>query len=416
MASIAIVHSYPYDAFFGGDGAYIQAFGRYLLKSGHEVHGYVSNIARGRRSPVCRSVYEIEQFSSWQVRRSIRLGQRTFLSTELLRSGHLAGSFLGRKTAPVSPMTDQNFSKGETQWVLDRIEAGRPDAVILFHDAVHFAPCLSRNGHRVFSLVGHLQHRNGAARWEAGATPGPDKNWTEEKRLSNSLKAAECVGFNSKDDASYARNHLGVTRVISLGMGFDNHEKQPDSNEPIVLFVGNATEPNRAALSWFLKEVWPTVRTSCPTARVRIVGTAAFTCEVTPAAGLECVGALPDLAPEYRRAQLVVAPLVSGSAGVKIKVAEAMSYGRPLVTTSIGVDAGDPHQLDEGAIVANGGADFAQAVIALLSNAELRRQKSEGTAHVFASLFSCDVCYGPFLSWLRKAGQVADSSLSSQMV
>ncbi|MER9071536.1 glycosyltransferase family 4 protein [Mesorhizobium sp. M0904] len=294
--------------------------------------------------------------------------------------------------------------------MLERIDALRPDAVILFHEAVHFAPSLSRNGHRIFSLVGHLQHRSGASHWEAGGNHGAGKILAEEQRLSHSLNAAECVGFNSNDDASYARDRLGVRHVIPLGMGFSNHEKPPESNEPVVLFVGNATDPNRAALSWFLSEIWPAVRTFCPTARFRIVGTIASTREATPEAdGLERVGPLPDLGPEYRRAQLVVAPLVSGTAGVKIKVAEAMSYGRPLVTTSIGVDAGDAHQLDEGAIVANGAADFAQAVIALLSNTELRRQKSEGTARVFANLFSYDACYGPFLSWLGKVGQVAEN-------
>ncbi|MET3522358.1 glycosyltransferase [Mesorhizobium abyssinicae] len=299
--------------------------------------------------------------------------------------------------------------------MLESIGALRPDAVVLFHDAVHFASRLSRGGHRVFSLVGHFKHRRGASHMVAGENPGADKIWAEEHGLSRSLKAAECVGFNSMDDACYARDRLGVKRVIPLGMGFNNHEKQPGSNEPVILFVGNATDPNRAALSWFLSDIWPTVRTSCAAARFRIVGTAAFTCEAAPAGGVECVGPLPDLAPEYRRAQVVVAPLVSGTAGVKIKVAEAMSYGRPLVTTSIGVDAADTHQLDEGAIVADGAADFAQAVIALLSNTDLRRQKSEGTARVFAKLFSYDACYGPFLSWLGEAGQAAEGKAPSEM-
>ena len=400
MAIVAIVHSYPYDAFYGGDGAYVQAFGQYLLKVGHEVHGYVSDMTRGRRSPICRSAYEIEKYSSWQVRKSVRLAQRTFLSTELLRPGNLAGSLLGRKPAGVPPTRDQNFPDEEIQWVLERIDTLRPDAIILFHDAVHFASRLSHSGHRVFSLVGHLKHRRGASALTADGNPGTDKIWAEELKLSQSLKAADCVGFNSMDDACYARDRLGVKRVISLGMGFNNHEEQPDSNEAVVLFVGNATDPNRAALSWFLSEVWPAVRTLCTTARFRIVGTAARTFEGAPAGGVECVGPLPDLAPEYRRAQVVVAPLVSGTAGVKIKVAEAMSYGRPLVTTSIGVDAADAHQLDEGAIVADNATDFARAVISLLSNTELRHRKSEGTARVFAKLFSYDACYGPFLSWL----------------
>ncbi|MGN6306828.1 MAG: glycosyltransferase [Mesorhizobium sp.] len=405
MAVLAIVHSYPYDAFFGGDGAYVQALGQYLLQTGHEVHGFVSDMTRGRRSPVGRSVYEIEKYSSWQVRNSIRLNRRTFLAAEQLGPANLAGWLLGRRAAPAAEMTEQDFPAAEVRWVQERIEALGPDAVILFHDAVHFAPSLARNGHRIFSLVGHLQHRYGTPHRKPQRKAG--ETAAGETGLVRSLKAADCVGFNSMDDVSYARDRLGVKRVISLGMGYHAYRKQPDSDEPVVLFVGNATPPNRAALLWFLSEVWPAVRTSCPTARFRAVGTAALAPEIASVDGFERVGPLPDLAPEYRRARLVVAPLVSGTAGVKVKVAEAMSYGRPLVTTPIGVDAGDANQLDEGAIVADGAADFARAVIALLSDADLRRRKSEGTARVFAELFSCDACYGPFLSWLGKDGRAA---------
>ncbi|MGN6534650.1 MAG: hypothetical protein ACTHKQ_02825, partial [Mesorhizobium sp.] len=108
MAVLAIVHSYPYDAFFGGDGAYVQAFGQYLLRTGHEVHGLVSDMTRGRRSPIGRSVYEIEKYSSWQVRNSIRLNRRTFLAAEQLGPANLAGWLLGRRAAPAAEMTEQD--------------------------------------------------------------------------------------------------------------------------------------------------------------------------------------------------------------------------------------------------------------------------------------------------------------------
>lgn len=405
MAVLAIVHSYPYDAFFGGDGAYVQAFGQYLLRRGHEVHGFVSDMTRGRRSPVGRSVYEIEKYSSWQVRNSVRLNRRTFLAAEQLGPANLAGWLLRRRASPVAEMTEQDFPAAEIRWVQERMEALGPDAVILFHDAVHFAPSLARKGHRIFSLAGHLQQRYETPHRKPQRRA--DEIAAGETGLVRSLKAADCVGFNSMDDVSYARDRLGIKRVIPLGMGYNAYRKQPDSDEHVVLFVGNATPPNRAALSWFLSDIWPAVRSSCPTARFRAVGTAALAPEIAPVDGFERVGPLPDLAPEYRRARLVVAPLVSGTAGVKVKVAEAMSYGRPLVTTPIGVDAGDANQLDEGAIVADGAADFARAVIALLGDIDLRRRKSEGTARVFAELFSCDACYGPFLSWLGKDGRVA---------
>jgi glycosyltransferase involved in cell wall biosynthesis len=97
---------------------------------------------------------------------------------------------------------------------------------------------------------------------------------------------------------------------------------------------------------------------------------------------------------------VVVAPLVTGTAGVKVKVAEAMSYGRPLVTTSLGVDGGDIGQLDGGAIVADDPDAFARGVIALLSDSQFRRKKSAGAARVFERHFSNDACYGEFSTWI----------------
>ena len=139
----------------------------------------------------------------------------------------------------------------------------------------------------------------------------------------------------------------------------------------------------------------------CPSARLRIVGHLAHSKEAAMAQSVERVGAVGDLAGEYGVAQVVVSPLLSGSAGVKIKVAEAMAYGRPLVTTSVGVDPGDSRQLDLGSIVANEPGDFANAVNALLLDEELRRKKREGAIRVFKNNFSFDASYGPFCNWLE---------------
>jgi glycosyltransferase involved in cell wall biosynthesis len=201
---------------------------------------------------------------------------------------------------------------------------------------------------------------------------------------------------------AYAAEFLNVKTSIFVGMGYPDIDFCPESNESVVLFVGNMTQPNRLALSWFLTSVWPTVLSSHPTARFRIVGRVAFSSEAYAGVSVERVGPVRELAPEYRRAQVVVAPLVSGSAGVKIKVAEAMSYGRPLVTTSIGVDNRDVHQLEDGAIVANEPADFARGVISLLSDGALWKTKSAGARRVFRNYFSYSASYDEFSAWLRR--------------
>jgi hypothetical protein len=43
------------------------------------------------------------------------------------------------------------------------------------------------------------------------------------------------------------------------GHGIRGRPNSPESEEPVVLFVGNATEANLAALSWFISDVWPSI-------------------------------------------------------------------------------------------------------------------------------------------------------------
>ena len=72
-----------------------------------------------------------------------------------------------------------------------------------------------------------------------------------------------------------------------------------------------------------------------------------------------------DLRRRYATARVAAVPLRIG-AGVKLKVVEALAEGLPLVTTPVGTQglAG----LGEAASIADDSADFADAVVALLTD------------------------------------------------
>jgi glycosyltransferase involved in cell wall biosynthesis len=215
-----------------------------------------------------------------------------------------------------------------------------------------------------------------------------------------SLTCVDLVGLTNDDEVGYWRQNLGTKAAIRVGMGFPSFKPMEVREEPIVLFVGNATPQNCTAISWFLSYIWPEVRRRCPHARVRIVGKVCLTVRADVESGVECVGLVSDVEGEYARARIVVAPLVRGTAGVKVKVAEAISHGRPLVTTSVGVDAAAAGQLDDAAFVADGTTEFAQAVVALLTDETLYRAKAAGTRSVFQRCFSYEATYAQFAEWL----------------
>jgi glycosyltransferase involved in cell wall biosynthesis len=101
-----------------------------------------------------------------------------------------------------------------------------------------------------------------------------------------------------------------------------------------VLFVGPAAYvANVHGLTWFWREVWPSVRRRVRDAELRIVGTGWD--RVSSVEGAESVGWQPSLDAEYARARVVVAPVFAGG-GTNVKVIEAMAAGRVVVTTSLG--------------------------------------------------------------------------------
>ena len=81
-------------------------------------------------------------------------------------------------------------------------------------------------------------------------------------------------------------------------------------------------------------------------------------------AGVEVEGFVSDVRPAYRRATLVIAPLVA-SAGTNVKILEAMAMGKAIVSSEAGIHG---LELDRGADVAvtDSAEGMAEAITHLL--------------------------------------------------
>jgi GT2 family glycosyltransferase/glycosyltransferase involved in cell wall biosynthesis len=137
-----------------------------------------------------------------------------------------------------------------------------------------------------------------------------------------------------------------------------------------LLFVGGFRHaPNVDAVIWFMDEILPLVRQKLGDVPVRLVGRDAPP-EIVKRAddATEVLGWVPDLLPLYDRTRVVIAPLRYG-AGMKGKVAEALAFGTPVVTTSVGMDGLAP-RVAAYAHVGDHPSGFAQEVALLYEDGD----------------------------------------------
>src|SRR4029077_19259068 len=146
-----------------------------------------------------------------------------------------------------------------------------------------------------------------------------------------------------------------------------------------LLFIGSfAHLPNLMAAEFFLSPVWPLLRR----ATLHIIAGARHEYFLAHygqrvkvnlnQAGVEVEGFVPDVRPAYRRAAMVVAPLVV-SAGTNIKILEAMAMGKAIVSTPAGVNGLDLTAGEDFVLVKKAG-EIAQAIESLLENLEARHR------------------------------------------
>lgn len=138
------------------------------------------------------------------------------------------------------------------------------------------------------------------------------------------------------------------------------------------LFVGSISNFNVSGLIWFLENVLPILNKDKPYLRVAIVGDVCKSKKIDKDKyeGVYFLGRVLDLKELYRSSKVVIAPILGG-AGMKIKVIEALSYGKMVVGTSKAFD-GINVKNNFSSLIADTPDLFAKNLISVTANRELR--------------------------------------------
>jgi GT2 family glycosyltransferase/glycosyltransferase involved in cell wall biosynthesis len=141
------------------------------------------------------------------------------------------------------------------------------------------------------------------------------------------------------------------------------------TTRPSIVFLGGLQHsPNLDAIRWFLEDVYPRVIEKLPETCFNIVGSyiPEEILKLDDGKSISVKGFCKDLSEVFSQSSLLVAPIRYG-AGFKGKIAMAMSYGLPVVATSLGAE-GMGLVSGKHLLVADTAQEFADAVLRLLTD------------------------------------------------
>jgi glycosyltransferase involved in cell wall biosynthesis len=186
-------------------------------------------------------------------------------------------------------------------------------------------------------------------------------------------RAGHVAVVTEKEEQTARRWGAGAVYLVSNGV--DTEYLQPTGEAPeadSLLFLGSLDwQPNRDALQYLLREIFPKIQAAHPRVKLRVVGRQPATKlreQVEGLSGVEWVGEVPDIRPHFASAIGVLVPLRIGG-GSRIKILESMSMGKAVVATQIGAEG---LEVIPGVhcLIADSPADFSQSVVELLENPE----------------------------------------------
>ena len=156
-----------------------------------------------------------------------------------------------------------------------------------------------------------------------------------------------------------------------------------------VLCLANYTNPASVdSARWFMRDIWPGIAEEEVNIRVTFAGVNSETLIESATPRLRCVGHVKDLREIFLSHRLQLSPLRCGT-GLCTRNIIAMSYGLPVVTTSIGAQGlGGTNRVD--LLVGDTAKEFQESVRLIYSDARAWTNISEAGKSLVSRRFSRD--------------------------
>jgi sugar transferase (PEP-CTERM/EpsH1 system associated) len=189
------------------------------------------------------------------------------------------------------------------------------------------------------------------------------------------------LAVSDADRETFARLYPGAVRepVHVVQTGVDTTYFAPAAAAqppaPHLVFTGSMDWlPNEDGMLYFVNDILPHIRASIPGVTLSIIGRAPTPAvqKLAERAGIEVTGRVDDVRPHVAAGTVYVVPLRIGG-GTRLKIFEAMSMSKAVVSTTIGAE-GLPVTHRRDIVIADDPRTFAQAVVDLIRDEPARRR------------------------------------------
>lgn len=307
------------------------------------------------------------------------------------------GQITDTKNIKIRDWQDTVATAQEIAFAKAQIDRFKPDVVIVNY--VYLANILDQfdsDKNILKAILTHdVLHQRNAQLQKIGIALS-DGNWNLKAETAY-LEKAQVLLAIQKEDTEAFKQMVTQARVINMPISAVSYSHTIKQVPGRCLFVGSSSQHNSYGLQWFLENVWLQIIQKVPDSSLHVCGSVCDSIRGT-FPNVRFLGRVKDLKPEYGEAEVCLVPLLAGS-GLKIKLVEAMSYGRACVSTSVGIQ-GLPEIKGKTVITADTIDDFATAIQTILTDSN-KRQCMESQAYKYVSEnLSPKSSYQPFVDYI----------------
>jgi sugar transferase (PEP-CTERM/EpsH1 system associated) len=247
------------------------------------------------------------------------------------------------------------------------------------------------------------------------------QQWRRMLRFErNALRRFDlALAVSDADSETFGRLYPGAARqaIHVVKTGVDTEYFRPiaspraDAHPPHLVFTGSMDWlPNEDGMLFFVQDVLPLIRARVPGVTLSIIGRAPTPAvrRLADAAGIEVTGRVDDVRPYVAAGTVYVVPLRIGG-GTRLKIFEAMSMGKAVVSTAVGAE-GLPVSNGRDIAIADAPQAFADAVVRLIAEPAARRAIEEAARRLVVERYDWSAVAADFEAalWRVRHGNAED--------